>query len=324
MEDDFSQVNRELAGLLRELADGYEAKHDKFRERAYRGAALRIANYDKPIYSGDQVKKDIKGIGKSIAAKIDEFLETRDIGLTQTLSQEVQDYEPSEFERVVKLFRGIYGVGKKKAEEWFVDGHRTLADLSDVTMTRTQEIGYIYYHHINDRIDRDEIEAIDKFIGYVCRHDYDRKYRVRHMICGSYRRGSATSGDIDCLITCKGSEFFSMRQFINLLQEYEFVTETLVEGGCKFMGLCQLGPEYPMRRIDILLVTETEWPYASLYFTGGKGLNVYMRTRALDKKWILNEHGLFDDGGCLIKCDTEADIFEKLDMTYIDPHDRND
>jgi DNA polymerase (family 10) len=63
-------------------------------------------------------------------------------------------------------------------------------------------------------------------------------------------------------------------------------------------------------------------PYAMLHFTGSKVHNIKMRAIAKEKGWLLNQHGLFDKDSNLIKCSTEKEIFDKLEIDYIEPEFR--
>ena len=89
------------------------------------------------------------------------------------------------------------------------------------------------------------------------------------------------------------------------------------------------GPATPERgphhvRLDIEFVEESELGSALLYFTGSKGTNVYMRSEAKRKGFLLNEHGLFDikTGRKVIDHPTEEEIFERLGIPYIPPERR--
>uniref|UniRef100_A0A0A9YZS5 Putative DNA polymerase family X n=1 Tax=Lygus hesperus TaxID=30085 RepID=A0A0A9YZS5_LYGHE len=50
---------------------------------------------------------------------------------------------------------------------------------------------------------------------------------------------------------------------------------------------------FTARRIDVRFVDASSYPAALLYFTGSKNFNVFVRSEALKKHFILNEYGLF-------------------------------
>jgi len=71
-----TSTNEEVARALDDYADDLE---DPFKVRAYRKAAEIIQNLPFEVTSGEELAKGpkkVKGIGKSIAAKIDKFLQT--------------------------------------------------------------------------------------------------------------------------------------------------------------------------------------------------------------------------------------------------------
>jgi DNA polymerase/3'-5' exonuclease PolX len=70
-----ASTNEEIARALEDYADDLE---DPFKVRAYMKAAEVIRNLDYEVTSGEELAKGpkkVKGIGKSIAAKIDKFLQ---------------------------------------------------------------------------------------------------------------------------------------------------------------------------------------------------------------------------------------------------------
>lgn len=300
--------NQRLADIFVEMAR--EFKGDRYRKRAYENAADAIRRHDKIIINGTQAQKEIKGIGKSIGAKIDEIIAT---GRLQFLEDRPQ--EKIEKERVKQLFEGIHGVGDKTAERWYNMNLRTLADLAKVyhEMSDAQKLGYYYYHQLKERIPRSEIDLIKKYIEQAW-----KPLGIEYEIGGSYRRGEPTSGDIDIVIKEKPGIF--MDTLVRGLGE--LIIGTLSMGPTKYMGILRLSNETNARRIDMRLVDEQAWPYALLYFTGSKQLNVEMRTKALSLGLTMNEYGMVGPGGTSYPAKTERDIFNYLGIPYLEPTQR--
>ena len=73
--------------------------------------------------------------------------------------------------------------------------------------------------------------------------------------------------------------------------------------------------------VDLRVVTDNEFPFAALYFTGSKSHNTDMRGRAKKMGYKLNEYGLFKDD-TPTPCKDEADVFSKLGLDYIPPEIR--
>jgi len=85
--------NKKIAEILNEIADLLAIKSEKFRENAYRKAARALieAKTDiSQIYKerGDKGITEIRGIGKSIARKIEEYIEKGKVEYLKELRQE--------------------------------------------------------------------------------------------------------------------------------------------------------------------------------------------------------------------------------------------
>jgi hypothetical protein len=209
-----------------------------------------------------------------------------------------------------------------------------------------QLVGIKHFEDISKKIPRDEIDKMVKYLNIVIKNiNKDLIFTC----CGSYRRGKDKSGDIDCLITHKDMKTIEDIQkwqqyndvtiislLVNSLTKTGFLTDHLKEGDKKYMGLCKLpNKKYKdHRRIDINLFPYNSYASALLYFTGSKNLNTKMRIKAINMGMLLNEHGLYklkDKNGTEYKKDkrvhiltlTEKSIFDKLEMEYLEPHERN-
>lgn len=165
--------------------------------------------------------------------------------------------------------------------------------------------------------------------------------RLVLVTCGSYRRGKATSGDVDILIThefhAKGLNFVLM-ELIEKLKANGVVTDELTtskSGSDKWMGVCQLRPDLPHRRIDFQLIPRESWPFALLYFTGSEHFNRSMRLWAGKIGLSLSQHALVKrptkkhvsgmykmEGAVRVECNTEEDVFNALKLEYVPPNAR--
>ena len=73
----------------------------------------------------------------------------------------------------------------------------------------------------------------------------DMKYSF--MICGSFRRGLPSSGDIDVLLMHEDytsdmsakKKGFLLRDVVEALEEINLITDTISLGDHKFMGVCR-------------------------------------------------------------------------------------
>ena len=201
-----------------------------------------------------------------------------------------------------------------------------------------QLVGIKYYHDINLRIPRAEIEKIEKVIKHIC-GAIDKDFVVE--ICGSYRRGRSDSGDVDTLIAhpklLTPEQIKSKRplsKIVRTLSLCNFLVDHLTnDGDTKYMGLGQLKGFPHSRRVDIRFVPYYCFAPALLYFTGSMTFNTKMRNHALSKGYSLSEYGLrkmeFDKKqnkevkGPIEIVTTEEDVFKFLDYPYSTPQERD-
>src|SRR5207249_8476261 len=131
---------------------------------------------------------------------------------------------------------------------------------------------------------------------------------IRCSAAGSLRRHREIIGDIDLLASSKhpGSvlDFFAQQPgILNVIAKGDTKASVLLEGGIQS---------------DLRVVSDAEFPFALMYFTGNKEHNIVMRQRAIERGLRLNEYGLFRskietrDPKLLVACKTEEEVFEKL------------
>ena len=307
-------MNSKLADVCDQLSQQFQEDH--YRCRAYKNAAMALRNHPREVTSGKQAEIEIRGIGKSIATKIDEFLATGSLTLLNQIKEETKE-EETEKDTVMKLFKGIYGVGDKISEKWYERGYRTLEDILKIyhQLTDAQKLGYQYYYHLQERIPRAEMDIIKEVL-----HNTMTKVGAEYEICGSYRRGEKDSGDVDCLV--KGDQDITISKILSELMTTGFIVGDLAVGPSKYMGILQF-PGRIARRLDILIVEPKAWPYATLYFTGSKQLNIVMRAKAIAMNLRLNEYGMVNSEGVDYLATSEEQIFEYLQMGYLEPHQRS-
>jgi DNA polymerase beta len=162
-------------------------------------------------------------------------------------------------------------------------------------------------------------------------------------IVGSFRRGAATCGDVDVLVTHPEytEEKHQRRQtdgrlvaIVDRLKALGYVVEQMGLGNFKFSGVCRLAsasrtpnPNEP-RKLDIKLFPIESFPFALMHFTGSGEFNRQMRVAALARSMTLSEFGICPVGetgvkGDLIPCSTEQDIFDLVGVPYKAPNERS-
>ncbi|XP_045710576.1 DNA polymerase lambda [Phyllostomus hastatus] len=322
--------NAHITEKLEVLAKAYSVQGDKWRALGYAKAINALKSFHKPVASYQEACS-IPGIGKRMAEKITEILESGHLRKLDHISDSVP---------VLELFSNIWGAGTKTAHMWYHQGFRTLEDIrSKASLTAQQAIGLKHYDDFLERIPREEATEIEQTVrasaqalnpGLLC------------VACGSYRRGKATCGDVDVLLTHPDGRshrgIFS--RLLDSLRQRGFLTDDLVsqeEHGQqqKYLGVCRLpGPGRRHRRLDIIVVPYGEFACALLYFTGSAHFNRSMRALAKTKGMSLSEHalsaavvrdtrGLKVGSGRVLPTPTEKDVFRLLGLPYREPAERD-
>ena len=148
-------------------------------------------------------------------------------------------------------------------------------------------------------------------------------------IAGSLRRRQETIGDVDlvCCTTDDGSAVLAA------FATFPEVDRVLVHGATKVSVLTPTGLQ-----VDLRVVPVENYGAALLYFTGNKDHGKKIRGLALDAGLTLNEWGLYTladheaaekQTGHAPKLKplasrTEADVYKKLNMQYVEPELRED
>ncbi|XP_074855399.1 DNA polymerase lambda isoform X2 [Carettochelys insculpta] len=181
--------NQPITEKLEVLAKAYTVQGDKWRALGYTKAINALKSYHRPVTSYQEACK-IPGVGKRMAEKVVEILESGHLRKLDHISESVP---------VLEIFSNIWGAGAKTAQMWYQQGFRTLEDIrSKAALTSQQAIGLKHYDDFLARMPREEAAEIEQTVreaahslnpGLVC------------VACGSYRRGKATCGDVDVLVT---------------------------------------------------------------------------------------------------------------------------
>ena len=207
-EQELSLSNRDIANIFERCADMLQIRGDNIhRILSYRRAAetIRMVPRDLRVISAEGGLTDLSNIGKTIAAKIDEMLETGDLDFYNRLKSEVP-------EGLVDIMH-INGVGPKKAKLFWQQ-----LDITDLEQLRAaaaadQLAGLPGMGKKSQQKIIDGIEALSRQTGRASIGDaLPAAQQILDLpagIAGSarrerspagIRRGRETIGDVDILI----------------------------------------------------------------------------------------------------------------------------
>lgn len=319
-------MNTLIIEKLAEVAAEYRKNKEKsseFKANAIMTAITNIRAYGSEIKSGADARKNIAGIGPSIAAKIDDILSKKDIHASNQMNEAKAD-------PCADLLR-ITGMGETRAKLLIKDGITTIQGLKEaikenkVSLTHHILIGLKYLDDFETRIPRTEIADIERYL--ISNFAFINPHCISN-ICGSYRRGKLDCGDIDILITeTPGKQKPNLlKEIIGHLSSQGFLIDHLTKNGDKkYMGVCRMNGYTRARRIDIRYIDYSSYYTALQYFTGSKEFNLSLRRHALNCGYSLSEYALTKtDGTDSPQIHSEQDIFTILNIPYVPPTQREE
>jgi DNA polymerase (family 10) len=134
-------------------------------------------------------------------------------------------------------------------------------------------------------------------------------------VAGSARRWAETCKDIDLIATASDPGALS-----KALTEHELIAQSGKPGSNGVHAVTHNGI-----KVDLRIVAPDFYGNLLQHFTGSKAHNVELRERAVKMGLSVSEHGITEvESGEVTHCPTEADVYERLGLTYIEPELRED
>lgn len=327
--------NLEIARILREIGEYLEMQNVPFKPRAYEKAAQAVEGLREEeaadIYKSGGVKalKEIPGIGTSIAETIEELLKTGRSKHYEKLKKKTP-VDLSELSR-------IEGLGPKSIKKLYKElGVKNIKDLEKAAVSGKIRSLEGFGEKSEQKILKG-IEFIKKtggrfLLGNILPVANMLEGRLKNLsgvekatVAGSVRRRKETVGDVDILVISKRPGKI-MDYFTNMPE----VAHVIASGETKSSVKLSSG-----LNVDLRVVPSESYGAALNYFTGSKDHNVALRKLAIEKRWKLNEYGLFQSADSrrlnadhrrknqrMIAGKTEEEIYRALGMEYIEPEMR--
>ncbi|MDX1953821.1 MAG: DNA polymerase/3'-5' exonuclease PolX [Verrucomicrobiota bacterium] len=317
----------QVAAILTEIGMLLDLKGENpFKSKAYVSAARTIETLSEPLDRIIAEKRlgEIKGIGTALLQKITELVTTGKLAYYEELKA---SFPPGLFEVMQ-----IPGLGPKKVKVLYEK-----LNISDVSQLEAacKEGRVAVLDGFGEKTQSKILEGIQFRCAYAARHLLSRATLaaepildglrahpavIRCSVAGSLRRSREVIGDIDFLASSKSPlnviDFFcALPSVICVNARGDTKASVVIEGGIQ---------------ADLRVVADAEFPFALAYFTGSKEHNIVMRQRAIQRGLRLNEYGLFRsteetrDPALLVRCSTEEQIFDALELAYIPPELRED
>jgi DNA polymerase (family 10) len=310
-------TNLALARLFYEMARLLEARDESvFRVRAYqRGAqALEALSEDVAALAARGALTSLPGIGRDLAARIQEYLATGRIAQLDALRAE----RPAGFLALMEL----QGLGPRTARAlWEQAGVDSIERLEALCRSR-QIVGVA---GIRDKTCDNLLAAIERWkagrartplavaraiAGHVAAALRAQGGVERLEVAGSLRRMRDTVKDIDILVTSTEPARV-LRAFTTLPS----VAAVLAQGPTKATVRHQ-----DDLTIDLRVVEPEAFGAALQYFTGSKDHNVRVREIASRRGLKVSEYGVFDErSGARVAGATEEEVYAAVGLPWIAP-----
>jgi len=317
----------QVAEVLVNIATLLELKGENpFKTRAYLNAARALESISEPLATliAENRLGEVKGIGESIQKKIHELVTTGKLAYYEELKAATPP-------GLVAMLE-IPGLGPKKIKVLHDElGIETVEQLEqackDGKIAKLKGFGEKTQQNIVDGINRRRAYAAKHLISEALPLSDSlleglraHPEVIRCSAAGSLRRHREVIGDVDLLASSKKPaavlDFFAQQPgILNVIAKGETKASILLPGGIQS---------------DLRVVSDREFPFALMYFTGSKEHNIVLRHRAIERGLRLNEYGLFRskvetrDPKLLLPCKSEEEIFEKLGLHYVPPEMRED
>jgi DNA polymerase (family 10) len=319
--------NPEIARTLEEVADVLEIQNaNPFRIRAYRNAVRTVETVTVPlrrwVEEGRQLT-DLPGIGKEMAAHIQEMVESGTLGFRDELLAEVP-------RSLIELMR-LPGLGPKKARRVWdelkigsVDELEAAAKEGRIAAlagfgAKSQEkilAGIADHRQQGSRFLLPAAErAVEPLLAWLRAIPEVERLEV----AGSYRRRLETVGDID-LLAIASRPVPVMEAF----RGYAQVDKILMAGETRSTVVLGSGLQ-----VDLRVVPAECYGAAFVYFTGSKEHNVKLRRRGVERGLKISEYGVFRveadevEGACIAGRE-EAEVYATVGLSWVPPELRED
>ena len=309
--------NFELARLFYEMATLLEVRNESvFRVRAYQRAAQMLESLTEDLAAvaarGELTR--LPGIGKDLAARIEEFLAHGRITQLETMRSDL----PPRFLTLLE----IRGLGPRTAKLlWDRLGVDTVDRLEE--LCRTKQI--LELPGIREKTRENILASIATWRAGRTRSLLPKARAVaehvaealrahggvdRLEIAGSLRRMRETIKDVDILVTSTDPA-----RVIAALASLPSVVEVLARGETKATVRHQDG-----LHVDLRVVEPQAFGAALQYFTGSKDHNVRVRELAKRRGLTISEYGVFNEAtGARVAGATEEEVYAAVGLPFIPP-----
>lgn len=313
-------TNAEIATALEELGVLYELDGAvKYRVLAYSAAAKAIR--ESPVSVAELAAAgrttEIPGVGKTLAEKIDALIEAGEIPAAAKLKAK---FPPT----LIEVTR-VPGLGAKTARRLYDElGVASLEDLKEAAegerIRDLKGLGAKAEENVLASLERlgepgegpgrlllSAVRPIAEELAEALRAHPAAK---RVEVAGSVRRWAETCKDIDLIATAEEPAALAEH-----LAGHALIAAAGTPGPNGLRAQTHNGIS-----VDLRIVSPEAFGNLLQHFTGAAAHNVQLREAAVADGLSVSEHGIADaEGGETTLCAEEADVYQRLGYSYIEP-----
>ncbi len=310
-------ANVELARLFYEMSGLLEARGESvFRIRAYQRAAqtLEALAEDVAGVAARGALTSLPGIGRDLAARVEEYLARGRLAQLDTLRAEL----PAGFLALLE----IRGLGPRTARALWEQRGVDSIDALEALCRSGQILGVA---GLREKSRDNILKGIERWraghartplaAGRAIAAQLSEALRAhggveRLEVAGSLRRMRDTVKDVDLLVTSTDPA-----RVIGTFTTLPSVVEVMAQGPTKASVRHQDG-----LAIDLRVVEPAAFGAALQYFTGSKDHNVRVREMASRRGLRISEYGVFDEAsGARVAGATEEEVYATVGLPWIPP-----
>ncbi|MBV5103334.1 DNA polymerase/3'-5' exonuclease PolX [Mammaliicoccus sciuri] len=314
-------TKKDIVKMLETIAIYMEIKGENpFKVSAYRKASQSLETDERTLNEIEDVTS-LKGIGKGVGDVINEYIDNGTQSYLNELKQEIP-------EGLIPLLK-IPGLGSKKIAKLYKEldiknkedlikacENNQVSELPGFAKKTEQKLleeakvlgQRPEKYSINTMIKAHEV--INQFLDNI--EDINQ-----YQVAGSFRRIKEMSKDLDYIISTE--EPTKVQQ---ALLEFPDIKEQIAVGQTKVSLDLQI--EDDVIGVDFRLIQPKAFYHTLQHFTGSKDHNIKIRQLAKQKNEKVSEYGIEEANGNIITYQSEKEIYDHFNVSYIPPTMRED
>lgn len=314
-------TKKDIVKMLETIAIYMEIKGENpFKVSAYRKASQSLETDERTLNEIEDVTS-LKGIGKGVGDVINEYIDNGTQSYLDELKQEIP-------EGLIPLLK-IPGLGSKKIAKLYKEldiknkedlikacENNQVSELPGFAKKTEQKLleeakvlgQRPEKYSINTMIKAHEV--INQFLDNI--EDINQ-----YQVAGSFRRMKEMSKDLDYIISTE--EPTKVQQ---ALLEFPDIKEQIAVGQTKVSLDLQI--EDDVIGVDFRLIQPEAFYHTLQHFTGSKDHNIKIRQLAKQKNEKVSEYGIEEANGNIITYQSEKEIYDHFNVSYIPPTMRED